>query len=379
MKYITRGIIVILTIMTIVVLGYFVYMTVSQDMEAKRQAEALREKHLDSYGTTLMAMCQSPNFDVTGKIPIFEETMPRLLVLQTGSDQAHVWHESLPAENYPADAAEVDLVICAEPEKSGMPVELARCPYEDTDAEVILYRLDPTVLVLDPATGEVLGKHLLQGGNPGCPFSIPENAGDKKEYGPLPPVTALVGWVNDQNRQQIAVRDFGTEMLAMCQTPPTETLENFTLPEIPQLLLLDANHTTVHEWQPALPVEWQATTQESVNLVVCVPRLQNEEVTLTQVDTCSYLMTTVGRPSGGSQQIPLYLRSLNLTLIDPVTGKAVAMATLDGYFVNEAILGRCPNNVSVLDYGGLYSAWPPYPNFQQWFTQTFGVTAPPRS
>jgi hypothetical protein len=121
-----------------------------------------------TYGKQLAELCQNPA-PVTGNVsPVGH--LPRLLVLDLGATSLHVWHDQLPDERRPADASQVDYVVCVNREGDGISVQMGECVYPGMANPISRYRTDPRLVVVDPASGKSLKQDKLQGANPSdCP------------------------------------------------------------------------------------------------------------------------------------------------------------------------------------------------------------------
>lgn len=345
-------------------LGYLLVTDLYNDYQARQERENLHEEHLKKYGDELMSMCKNVDAAVNADFPVFENP-PRLLVLERNSDYAHVWHES--QANYPENTEQVDLIICADGEGKGQKVEIERCPYEGTSSVVIRYRLDPQVIALSPSTGEVVAAATIPGGEVGgCPFSIPDNSKNREVVGQLPDASVLVNWVDEQNRQSTTRQIFGDSIMGLCENPPSQTSANpLSLDDPPKLLLLDIAHNTAHQWQAALPVDWQAASPDELDAVVCISRLDNAEAEITQTGTCNFTtFGSGGQTITGTQEVPLYLRSLHVVVLDPETGDVLAIDGIEGY------TSGCPFSIGADEFDGIYSNWPTVNTFQTWFSET---------
>lgn len=344
--------------------------------QAERQARAeaaeatrvaVQTDNLGKYGEDLMALCDNPDATVNGIFPVFEQT-PRVLVLQTGTNSAHAWHAS--QTSIPQNASEVDLVLCVPPSRVGERTTVEVCPYEDTEATVTRYRVDPQVIALLPS-GETVAVTTLEGSAPGrCPFSIQVGGQQLTEegrvvLGGLPAPAAAFNWVHQQVEQAQLAQTLRPEMMGLCRNVPQTTAEapNFAIP--PQLIILDYGHDSIHEWHVGLPSEWKS---DNPTVVACVTRLH--EVQYNEIQTCSFMMLGSGDGSvSGSRDVPMMMPYVQIALIDPESGVSYGNYTLEGY--NDNFFG-CPQTLSNPNEPAIYLKKPTVSMFQQWFTETFG-------
>jgi hypothetical protein len=148
----------------------------------------------------MMDMCLTPPQEKPAEVPMVEEA-PKLLVLELNHNELHEWHDQLPSSRRAETPEEVDIVICANRKWEGNEVLIEVCHYKFTDDTVTMYRYDPNIIALDPATGQVIARGVLEGKQSGmCPTLTTEEAHDDTDRGHLPDFSIFLDWIDENLR-----------------------------------------------------------------------------------------------------------------------------------------------------------------------------------
>jgi hypothetical protein len=159
--------------------------------ERGKEAEAR-----DVFGD-MMDMCLNPPQAESAQMPAVEGAS-RLLVLELNHDELHEWHDQLPGERRAGTPEEVDIVVCVNRKWEGNEVLVEVCHYRLTDDTVTMYRYDPNVIALDPATGQVIARGVLEGKQSGlCPTVTTDEAYDDHDRGDLPDFGVFLAWLDE--------------------------------------------------------------------------------------------------------------------------------------------------------------------------------------
>ncbi len=178
-------VIVIVVIFGVLYFGKDVVDRINQSNETAQVEAEARKVAIERYGDAVAGRCKEIPVQ-NGEFPAFEG-IPRLAVLNAGSDTLNDWADALP-ENWATATDMIDFIICvdlgAPPEDAGScPMRAVSSDGSTRDFDLPMVQTAAEIIILNAQGDRVLGRTIVYGALPECP-GIVGNTAFAVSYGP---------------------------------------------------------------------------------------------------------------------------------------------------------------------------------------------------